>query len=235
MATFRASVSVAFSPILALMGVGIVAGCQDPLADDPIYVIEERPPIEDDQRVEAPERPDLLPVGDIVDDGLTLQQILHVAHTANAGDLAHAAAAIPRLTSEPVQELADWMVREHARDNQDLEWFVESSQLELSDNEVSIALAGEYEAGLDELAAADPENVDSVYLDLQRTMHDRVLALLDETLLPRLETLEARDADYETLEASLALLRNMHSHAILHLSERDAAETRMNEEAEAAE
>jgi putative membrane protein len=135
-------------------------------------------------------------------------EILHVALTANQGEVAEGQVAVTRASSTKVQAFAEMMVNDHSEAVDDVMALSESSGIGLRSNPTSDALATDADATVEALTAVSDDDFDAVYMQSQVATHEQVLTLLRSTLIAQ--------ADDDDLRA---LLSKMESTVEEHLSE----------------
>lgn len=134
--------------------------------------------------------------GDAAVSDLTDPQIAAVTSTANAGEIAQAMTARPKLTNPDVQAFADMMVMMHTAAQQRQATLLMQKGITPQENPESTALKQESDAIVAQLTAA-PAPVDVLYIDAQVTVHEKVLTKLDTLLIPSAEDAQLK-ADLTT-------------------------------------
>jgi len=129
---------------------------------------------------------------------LTDAQIMAVTTAANMGEIAQANAAMPKLTNEDAQEFAMMMIEMHTAAQMRQMMLAEAKNVTPQPNALSMELTTESQAIVAEINAASEEEVDLLYMEAQVMVHEKVLATIEDVLIP-----SADDADLvEELETS---------------------------------
>lgn len=134
-------------------------------------------------------------------------QILHIAYTANAGEVSEGQLAVTRATATAVQDFAQMMVSDHTAAANAVTSLATSSGIGTVTNDVSVTLSAKTQGELVTLNGVSASQFDMVYMEEQVQDHRDVLELLDETLIP-----EAQNGDVRTL------LQSMRTTVASHLS-----------------
>lgn len=129
---------------------------------------------------------------------LTDGQVASVIRTANVGEIAQAQAALPSLVDDDAREFALEMIDDHGDANDLLETLLMTQNIVSVSNPLTIQLQQESNAVIEEIQNAT--DVDRVYIDSQVTVHERLLALLDDELIP--------DTENQVLRAYLQTTRD---------------------------
>lgn len=138
-------------------------------------------------------------------------QIMHVLATANTGEVEQGTLASSKATDPAVLSFAQRMVTEHTAGNQRGQTLAQAKGLTPADNPTSQQLKSESDAIVAQLQPLTGAAFDAAYIDSQVTVHTKVLALIDEVLLPA-----ATDPDVRTE------LTTTRGHVATHLSEAQA-------------
>jgi putative membrane protein len=125
-------------------------------------------------------------------------QILHVAYTANAGEVSEGQVAVTRATATAVQDFAQMMVSDHTAAANAVTSLATSSGIGTVTNDVSVTLSAKSQGELVTLNGVSASQFDMVYMEEQVQDHRDVLELFDGTLIP-----EAQNADVRTLLESM--------------------------------
>lgn len=142
---------------------------------------------------------------------LTDEEILHAARTANLGEVEQAQVALLRADDPLVVDFAEMMVDEHSEAVTAAQALADEEDLTPESNIVSQAVQFQSAQIISMLEAASDEEFDRVYMEAQVMVHEEVLTLLDDTLIPQ--------ADNAALESYLSGLE-------MHVSEHlEAAES----------
>lgn len=130
---------------------------------------------------------------------LTDEAVLHVARTANIGEVDQAEVALLRADDELVVDFAELMIQEHSSAIAMAQSLADSEDLTPEANPLSQMLQADSSQTVLMLQAASDAEFDLVYMESQVTAHEEVLTLLDDTLIP--------EADNAALETYLLDLR----------------------------
>jgi putative membrane protein len=115
---------------------------------------------------------------------LTDAQIMSVVSTANAGEIAQANAALPKLTNSDAMAFAKMMVEMHTAAQERQNAMTQQKGVTPETNALSTQLAQDSDDVLEELSTADRDEVDQLYMEKQVEQHEKVLETLDEKLIP---------------------------------------------------
>jgi len=127
-------------------------------------------------------------------------QVLRVLATANQGEVAVGQLALAGAAVPSVKTFAQTMVTEHSAANVQVLGLVASKHLAPEASPVSEMLDREATEMLAALSQTPTAMFDRAYMEGQVTMHQEVLALLDDQLIP-----SASDADLKALLATLRM------------------------------
>lgn len=119
-------------------------------------------------------------------------QIVEVIHAVNNGEIAEAQAAQPNLVNTDAQDFATMMVTDHQMSETQLDALVEAEGLMSTSSPVSHDLEGDSADAVTAIGAADPADVDGVYIDAQVAGHQKVLDLLDDSLIPQAQNTQLK-------------------------------------------
>lgn len=139
---------------------------------------------------------------------LTDGEILQVVETANAGEVEQGELAAGRAQDAAVVAFAELMVTEHNAALEDGEDVAADTGIEPEESSLSQMLAAESDATIATLEETDEAEFDLAYMQAQVTVHQKVLALLDERLIPQADD-----------EALVTYLEDVRTHVENHLSE----------------
>lgn len=115
------------------------------------------------------------------------EEILHIARTANLGEVQQGQIAVQRADDPAVFDFADDMVDDHSEAVTEADDVATSEDLPPRSNPVSEMLQTESEQIVVTLQSASDEEFDLVYMNAQVTAHQDVLTLLDDALIPQTE------------------------------------------------
>jgi len=128
---------------------------------------------------------------------LSDSEILKVVATANQGEIAAAQVAKAGAHAASVASFAQMMITDHSASNDALLALVSKNHIAPAASALSEHLEEEAATALRTLSDADATHFDATYMQSQVKMHQEVLTLLDNQLIPL-----AHDADLETLLVS---------------------------------
>lgn len=135
-------------------------------------------------------------------------EVAHVAVTANTIDVELARFAQARIQSQPVQEFAATMIRDHTAVNNQAAALAARLHLTPADNSVSQSLtkgAAEARTALESLSGSA---FDRAYLDREVAYHQAVLDALDKLLIPTTANADLRKLLLEVRPAIAAHLEH---------------------------
>lgn len=136
---------------------------------------------------------------------LTDSQIATVMAAANAGEIQHGMIAQAKGQTSGVRSFAQMMVTMHSMANDRLTGVMQTAGLTSTQSTVSQMLQAEAQAIAQQLNSAPAAQFDSVYAQVQVTVHERVLQLLDSVLIPQADNV-ALKSDLQTSRGEV----NMH-------------------------
>jgi putative membrane protein len=134
-------------------------------------------------------------------------QIAAISDAANGGEVEQAKLAQMKAKNPRVKKFAQMMIQHHGQAKVDLEKLVKKLKLSLLENDVSTQLREESLAQIT-LLQGEKQNFDRIYIHAQVEAHQKVLELLDKTLIP-----STKDPEL------LALLQKMRPKVEAHLAE----------------
>lgn len=184
------SMSLGVFGVAAVLACGFVAGCED---DDDVIRMDGG-------------------MGDAANDGpgpdaaqLSDSQIATVMAAANAGEVEHGQIAQNKGQSMEVRNFAQMMIMMHSAANERLTGVMQAAGLTSTPSMVSQTLQAEAQAISMQLGSAQPAAFDATYAQVQVTVHERVLQLLDTVLIPQADSAALKN-DLQTSRAEV----NMH-------------------------
>ena len=130
---------------------------------------------------------------------LTDEQIVAVANAANDGEVQLAKLALTKAKNGKVKQFAMHMQTDHGAAMKKDQSMITSKKMSPSDNAVAMQLKSDAQSTMDSLKTMAGADFDKAYIDSQVKMHQQVLDLIDNKLLPA-----AKDAD---LKADLQAIR----------------------------
>lgn len=132
---------------------------------------------------------------------LTDAQILHVTAVANQGEIEQGTVAMARAQNAEVDAYAAMMVTEHGAALSNGSMLAQ--EIGLASNPISVQLQMESANIVVQLQAAPEAEFDELYMASQVAVHQQVLGLLDEELIPQAD--DAELAEYlDTIRESVA-------------------------------
>jgi putative membrane protein len=131
-------------------------------------------------------------------------QIAQVALTANTGEIAQGMLAQTSATNADVKTFASLMVTDHTAANQRVQALAQQLGITPAPSGVSVQLQSESDAIVAQLQMLSGAAFDTAYVTAQVTVHTRVLALIDDMLLPAAQAAEVK-AELTTMRASVVM------------------------------
>jgi putative membrane protein len=110
-------------------------------------------------------------------------QIAKVLVTLDAGEIKIAKIAKRKTRNNDVKDFAKMMIDQHKQNKQDTQKLAKKEDLKLADSDLNQSLQDECEASGKELKKS--ASFDKDYADLQVSMHQKALDILDKTLIPQ--------------------------------------------------
>jgi putative membrane protein len=126
-----------------------------------------------------------------------------IAEAANKGEIQLAQLAQERATNPDVKAFADRMVTEHTATLQRQQQLFSRVGLTPKDNDTAKSLRSEVSTMSDRLKNLSGTDFDREYIAGQVTLHTRVLSLLDNDILPKLQRDDVR-ADFQRMRSDIA-------------------------------
>lgn len=121
---------------------------------------------------------------------LTDNEIAGVAASIHEGEISHARIARERATSPKVRSFAEQMITDHTRALNELDALRSTARVVPETSTLQQRLTSEALNLEQTLAAADPAEVDRLYMSAQVTLHERALQIADRELLPAAKSAE---------------------------------------------
>ncbi len=140
-----------------------------------------------------------------VDTTLTDNEIMHIARTANQGEVLTNQPAISKATNDSLRQFAQMMVTEHTKMVQRFDSLASAMQMTPVSNQISVTLNNSAQGTVTKLNALNGSAFDMAFLEAQHTMHHHVLDMLDYTLIPK-----AQNAGVRTLLTQMRASVQMH-------------------------
>lgn len=120
-------------------------------------------------------------------------QIASVALAANEGEVEQNTVAITRARSADVRSFAQDMVDMHSAARQREMTLAASTKITPADNQITQTLQAMSQGIVANLQASDEGEFDAMFMNGQVDVHTQVLALINDTLLPQVESAPLRD------------------------------------------
>lgn len=130
---------------------------------------------------------------------LTDEQIVSIATTANDGEVQLAKLALTKAKHAKVKQFATHMQMDHMAALKKEQAMITSKKLSPSENSTATQLKSDAQSTMDSLKTMTGADFDKAYMDSQVKMHQQVLDLIDNKMIPA-----AKDAD---LKAELQAIR----------------------------
>jgi putative membrane protein len=130
---------------------------------------------------------------------LTDEQIVAIATTANDGEVQLAKLALTKAKNAKVKQFATHMQMDHMAALKKEQAMLTSKKMTASDNAMSMQLKSDAQSTMESLKTMAGADFDKAYMDSQVKMHQQVLDLIDNKMIPA-----AKDAD---LKAELQAIR----------------------------
>ncbi len=111
-------------------------------------------------------------------------QITKILECVDNGEIEQAKVAQKKLQDKRVKQFAKHMIQQHTKSEQKDTSVAKKENITPSDSPIAEELTGKANHVLEELKAADPASIDSLYIDAQARQHQEVLDLIDGHLLP---------------------------------------------------
>lgn len=121
---------------------------------------------------------------------LTDNEIAGVAAAIHEGEISHARIARERARSPRVRSFAEQMITDHTRALNELDGLRGDARIVPQTSTLQQRLTAEALNLEQALAAADPGEVDRLYMSAQVTLHERALRIADGQLLPAAKSAE---------------------------------------------
>jgi putative membrane protein len=137
---------------------------------------------------------------------LTDAQILGVADTANAGEVAQANIALTKAQKDSVKQFAQLMVKDHSAAKDKGRAIGKELGLIAAPSGLSSGIQKDGDEASAKLEKAQSTNFDRTYMQIQVRLHQKVLKTLDD-LIPQADAAQVKD-----------LLTDMRGHVEHHLS-----------------
>ncbi len=134
---------------------------------------------------------------------LTDEQIGAVVIAANMGEVEQGEIAAMRAQNEEVVAFAEQMVEEHSAALERATGVLMDADIVAMTNEVSQELTEQALEGVEQLEEASDDEIDALYMTMQVAMHEQVLELIEDVLLPSADE-EALQTELETMRMAVA-------------------------------
>jgi len=129
-------------------------------------------------------------------------QIASIVSTANTGEVAQAQVALSKAEDAQVRDYAQHMITEHTAAEQRLTQLLTAAGITPQPSQVSTSLKADSDRVVQQLTAtAAGPNFDSVYIQSQIAVHQKVLDLVDDELIPSAQNSTLQDELQATSDA----------------------------------
>jgi putative membrane protein len=128
------------------------------------------------------------------DTTLTDAQIAAVVESANKGEIEQAKTALKKSKNARVRQFAQHMVTDHTGAMNDEKTVDQKNGITPQDNDVADGIKSNGEKVMSQLNSSGGDGFDKAYMDAQVDEHQKVLATLDDKLIP-----QAQNADLKSL------------------------------------
>jgi putative membrane protein len=135
--------------------------------------------------------------------GPTDEEIVHILTTANNGEIEAAQIAKSKTKNKKVLEFAKQMITDHTKTNDEIKALNEKLGLEPSNNAVSVTLSAGADTTNSSLKKLKAKKFDRAYADQQVSMHQSLLDMIDQTLIPKAKDSELK-AEVEKIRTAVA-------------------------------
>lgn len=115
---------------------------------------------------------------------LTDPQIAKILDAVDTGEIEQAKLAQTKSKNTRVKKYAQHMIQQHTKAKQKGAALTKKAKITPEDSDLSAQLTGKSSAQLDALKLADDVSFDALYIEGQSSLHNEVLGLLNEQLLP---------------------------------------------------
>ena len=115
---------------------------------------------------------------------LSDEQILHVAHTANTGEIEQAKLAQSKAKDARVKKLAAMMLKDHTEADAKGTAIAKKANLTPAANPTSASLESDAQSATASMKSLTGADFDKAYVDIQVKEHQAVLDTIDQKLLP---------------------------------------------------
>lgn len=120
-------------------------------------------------------------------------EIAHIVTTANELEIQASKLGQQKARKPEVKEFARHMVHAHTQNNKQAKSLAKEEKIKPAKNPTSEALKTDAEAKLAMLKDASGAEFDRAFMDAQVAMHQRVLAMLDEKLIPNAKNADLKE------------------------------------------
>jgi putative membrane protein len=119
-------------------------------------------------------------------------QILHVLHTANAGEIEQGKLAQQKAKNARVKRFAAMMVKDHTDADNKARDVAKKAKVSMTPSDVSKNLESEAKQMTSSMSSQKGTEFDRAYIDAQVKEHQAVLDLIDKQLLPNAKSEEVK-------------------------------------------
>lgn len=128
-------------------------------------------------------------------------EIVKVVLTANEGEKDMAEVAVKKAQNQAVKEFANMMIQEHKGSTAETKALAKQEKLDPKKSDFSKNLENDVDTWMKDLKKADKVTFDKTYINAQVAAHQKVLATLDETLIPQASNAALKEKLQKTREA----------------------------------
>lgn len=111
-------------------------------------------------------------------------QIASITTAANTAEIAQANAALPKLTHAEAMQFAKMMLEQHGAAQDRQAAMLQAKGITPMSHPLATELSRDSDEILEELSAADRDEIDELYMEKQVEVHEDVLEALDNKLIP---------------------------------------------------
>lgn len=133
-------------------------------------------------------------------------EIVKVVLTANEGQKEMAEVAVKKAQSQPVKEFANMMIQDHKGNTTETKALAKQEKIDPKKSDLSKNLEKDGDTWLKDIKKADKGSFDKTYMGAEVTSHEKVLATLDDTLIPQANNAALKAKLQKTREAVAAHL-----------------------------
>jgi putative membrane protein len=120
-------------------------------------------------------------------------QIAKVLMTVNEGEIEAGELAEDKAKRPEVKDFAKMMISQHKQNKKDTKGLAENNKLDTKKSDLMKSIEQDNKTAKKDLKEADAKSFDKAYVDAMVNGHEKVLALLDNTLIPAAQNAALRD------------------------------------------